>query len=116
MQRALMMSILRYFTKTDEPSHPLLPKPWTRAEESANNYSGCGVNGGRSSKKAKRLIQLLRSRPQSKNKSLLCRKRQQGHCKLFFNGTGAGISREYCTWHEVELSPRVGEDKRPSGG
>ena len=116
MQRALMMSILHYFTKTDEPSHPLLPKPWTRAEESANNYSGCGVNGGRSSKKAKRLIQLLRSRPQSKNKSLLCRKRQQGHCKLFFNGTGAGISREYCTWHEVELSPRVGEDKRPSGG
>ena len=30
------MSILRYFKKTDEPSHPLLPKPRSRAEESAN--------------------------------------------------------------------------------
>ena len=36
LQRALMMSILHYFKKTDEPSHPLLPKPRSRAEESAN--------------------------------------------------------------------------------
>ena len=56
LQRALMMSILLYFTKIDEPSYLLLPKPWTRAGESGNNYSGCGINGGRSSKKVKRLI------------------------------------------------------------
>ena len=36
LQRALVMSILRYFKKTDEPSHPLLPKLQSRAEESAN--------------------------------------------------------------------------------
>ena len=36
LQRALEMSILRYFEKTDEPSHALLPKPRSRAEESPN--------------------------------------------------------------------------------
>ena len=30
------MFILRYLKKTGEPSHPLLPKPWSRAKESAN--------------------------------------------------------------------------------
>ena len=36
LRHALVMSILRYFKKMDEPSHPLLPKPRSRAEESAD--------------------------------------------------------------------------------
>ena len=34
--RLLVMSILRYFKKTNGPTHPLLPEPRSGAEESAN--------------------------------------------------------------------------------
>ena len=112
----LVMSIVRYFRKTGTPSHPLLPKPWSSTEESANIHVAVVASMEAALQRKRRVIQPLQPGPQSKNRLLRCRKRQQGRCKAFFSGTRAGTFWEYCMWYEVKLSARVGEGETPAGG